>query len=185
LVVPEWVFSGGWTEVELYLVDGPPNSAALRKVDVPSRERFGLLETTSGEVLVGPDGVEVAIEQPSDLVGYVDAAEPAQDGVPTLDPQDATLYGWAFDAVNGVAAERIVVFINGGFAGAAEAGSPRPGLDEEFDSPAAGDAGFVLRISNVERQNPMVLRAFALFGSRVVELSILDGVTAQLRVLGS
>jgi Sulfatase len=185
LVLPERVFSRGWIEVELYLVGGPSSAPILRQVELPAPERFELINTAVGEVLVGPDGLKVRVEDQNELVGYVDSVQPAQDGVPTLDPQDATLYGWAFDTGNEVTAERIVVFINGAFAGVTDVGSPRPGLDEALGAPAARQAGFVMRISNVERQGPIVLRAFAVFDSRVIELSVLDGVTAQLRVLSS
>lgn len=185
LVVPEWVFSRGWIEVELYLVEGPSSAPIVRRVMLPAPERYELIKTAGGEVLVGPDGLRVMVEDQGDLIGYVDNVEPAQDGVPTLDPQDATLYGWAFDTGTGVAAQRIVVFIDGAFAGATDVGSPRPGLDEALAAPAARQAGFVMGISNVERQSPLGLRAFAIFGSRVIELSVLDGVAAELRVLGS
>jgi hypothetical protein len=185
IVLPDWVFDGGATDVELYLLKGAPGSADLLRVELPAPELFVLLRTAAGEVLVGPDGRRCPAEPSSEQAGYVDAAEPFQDGVPTLDPQDVVLYGWAFDTRSSRAAERIVVFMNDEFAAVGEVGLARPGLDEALGSPLAGQAGFAITVSNVEQQDPLVVRAFALFGSRCVELGILDGATTELQVVAS
>jgi hypothetical protein len=75
--------------------------------------------------------------------------------------------------------------MNDEFAAVGEVGLARPGLDEALGSPLAGQAGFAITVSNVEQQDPLVVRAFALFGSRCVELGILDGATTELQVVAS
>jgi hypothetical protein len=175
-ILPDHAFVEGFNSLDLFMVSG--SSAAPRIIEAAFEQgtQFQLIEPSGSVVLRDSNGGSWRLGVDSPLVGYVDTATWERSGFEATSPMDLQLQGWAFNESTRSAADRIIFFADGEFAGSIRPAVERPGVIDlnDTESEELVTIGFLARLPNLDRESPPEVRVFAVSGETLAELVILD-----------
>jgi hypothetical protein len=173
-IVPDDAFIPGFNDLELFALSGPSQGPSVKDIAIEGTTRFEAERSSTGQVtrIFGPHGQSWSLAVGSTIAGFVDEASWHDSGVMISGLKDLHLGGWAVDEKTLEPAERIVIFVNGVFAGSAGMDGQRPDIEEGYRTADVLISGFVGKLSQFVPAANLTVRAFALSDRGARELEI-------------
>lgn len=166
LLLPPEAFVNGANEVEAWLVVETSAGPALQRLVSAGEPEYALVTNPDGSTILSVNNVEIEIEHRA-VIGGNQAISSDSDKL-------LFLSGWAADIENGVAAESVVIFLDGIFYAALRPQRASSNVANRFDEPGLANCGFrtPIAISQNGQANSMEVRIFAISrDQRASELS--------------